>query len=96
MTVRTHRFTLGKYRILEGDGWDGVCDTPSDDDTLEVRVLSGRGQRALRSQIHEFLHAEDCPDSFLHRDDDPCDNLARILIRMGWRRKCKSAAAREG
>lgn len=98
MKVKTHTFPLGKYRVLEGHGWDGVCDCPDDKEhpsMMEVRVLAGKGQRALRSQVHEFLHACGCPDSFLHREDDPCDNLARALVRMGWRRECESKADME-
>jgi len=93
--VRKHTFRLGTYRISEGEGWVGLCDQPDDYFTLRMEVLTGRSVKALACQIHEALHAEGCPDSFLHQDKDPCDNIARFLMRMGWTRDCDSAAPKE-
>ena len=92
MSVKTHTFKQGKYHIVEGEGWVGMCDIPDQYKTLRMEVLTGRGVKALACQIHESLHAEGCPKKFLHQDDDPCDNIARFLVRMGWERKVDSAA----
>jgi len=92
MKVRTHTFRLGRYYLeFSKNGWDGVCDTPGGEDhKLEMSVISGDSQRALRSQLHEALHAEKIPDSFLHdKEWDMCDNIARFLWRLGWRNKQK-------
>ena len=95
--IRTHKFARGKYHIVEGDGWVGLCDIPDQYNTLRMEVLTGRSVKALACQIHEALHAEGCPNKFLHRKEgDPCDNLARFLVRMGWERKVDSAAKIEG
>ena len=91
--VKTHSFKLGKYHISEGDGWVGSCDCPDNYSTLRMQVLRGKTAKALACQLHEAMHAEGCPDKFLHRDDgDPCDNIARFLVRMGWVRNCDNKA----
>jgi len=91
--LRTHTFKLGKYVISEGDGWVGSCDIPDQYTTLRMQVQTGKSVKALSCQIHEALHAEGCHDKFVHRDGvDPCDNIARFLVRMGWERKVESAA----
>ena len=93
MKVRSHKFHLGKYRIKEGRGWVGRADVPDNYNTLRMEVLTGRSVEALACQIHEALHAEGCKDAFLHRaEGDPCENIARFLVRMGWERKVDSAA----
>ena len=94
--VKTHTFKLGKYKVREGYGWVGLCDQPSRSNALYIETLAGRDVKALACQIHEALHAEGCADSFLHQDVDPCDNIARFLVRMGWVRECDHAAPIEG
>ena len=38
MTVRTHRFKLGRYRIEETDRIDGVTDTPDWSDLVTAYI----------------------------------------------------------
>jgi len=85
--VRTHTFRYGVYRIEEALGADGVCDVPDNRlrKTLDMMIYQGNSLRALRTAIHESMHAEGVPDRFVHGLTP--DRIASFLWRLGWRRR---------
>ena len=82
--VRTHTFRHGKYRVeFTKSGIFGCCDIPGDDD-LRILILEGGSFNALKTAIHEAMHAEDVPEWMV--EDDTPERIATFLWRMGWRR----------
>jgi len=85
--VRTHTFKLGTYVIDEMDGpLDGLCDIPDEYNTLRMYIQAGNGKTALHTAIHEALHAEGVPSRYLDHGHDVSANVARFLIRLGWKK----------
>jgi len=83
--VRTHTFKNGKYKIIEAVSIDGICDLPGDG-PMEMTVLAGNSLRSLQSILHESLHANGLPSTYLDGDYDVTHKIAKLLLRMGWRR----------
>jgi hypothetical protein len=84
--VRTHSFKLGRYFIDE-DRCEGFCDVPTKYHQLHMHILKGKGIRSLISALHEAMHAEGVPATFLDNGRDSAEHIAKFLWRLGWRRK---------
>jgi len=87
MTVRTHTFKLGKYRVdIMTERVDGWCDLPEKNPSLEIHVPGDNSKNALHTTIHEALHANGLHGTHLDKDFDVSEGVARFLWRLGWRR----------
>ena len=88
LTMKTHTFRLGKYRIHLTGKIEGVCDTPNTDKTLDMIILDGNDFKALNSAIHEAMHAEGIHDKYLHDKDgySDTDRITRFIWRLGYRK----------
>lgn len=81
--MKTHKFHHGRYRIDRAK-LDGVCDIPGEPSaTMQMIIPPGKTFAAFHAALHEALHADDCPISYVHRGGvDGTKNLARFLWRL--------------
>ena len=80
--MKTHKFRLGKYHISE-EILEGCTDIPGDPPKLWLTAPPGDSYRAFAVHMHEALHANGCPDSYLHSDGghDCNEQVARYMWR---------------
>ena len=83
MRVRTHTFKLGKYHIDQEDYIEGLCDLPDEYQKLHMIILQGNDVRGLSSTIHEAMHAEGVPGSYLDGERDASLHVDKFLWRLG-------------
>lgn len=84
VTIRGKRWKVVFTRLSRGT--DGECDEPRER-RKEIRISTRLGEQdTLETIVHEVLHAADF-DKKEEWADDVGRNLARLLWRLGYRRK---------
>ena len=67
--IKSHTFTLGKYRILWGE-IEACCDVPSEpDEQLNLMTPPVTDCHTFCVAAHEAEHADGLPDSVIHDAD---------------------------
>ncbi len=84
VTIRGKRWRVRFTQLPRGT--DGECDHP-DTPAKELRIRKGLSEQdTLETIVHEVLHAADF-DKKEEWAEDVGRNLARLLWRLGYRRK---------
>lgn len=90
MSVRSHNFSTGKFKIYIEDIEGLCCDPDAPPDNEKSITISPRlkGRRKLEVIIHECLHAE-YPSLEAKDEEEWVDtaaiNISKLLWRMGYR-----------